>query len=325
MQTPLVSVITVNFNQTEVTCALLDSIRRQDYKAVEVIVVDNGSAENPAALFTLRYPEAAFIRSETNLGFAGGNNLGFQKANGEYLFFINNDAELTGGCLARLVALFSEIPDLGIVSPLICFHPSTVRRPPSTVPRPPSTIIQYAGMTPVHPLTGRNRTIGEGEKNAGQFSAPRPTAYAHGAAMLVSRAVLERAGPMSEDFFLYYEELDWCERIRRAGYSVWLEPRACVFHKESLTVGKLGPLKTYYLCRNRILFMRRNFRGWRLGVFFLFLALVTIPKNALFYLWRGEKDNLDAFLQGVWWNFLPSGDNTSGKKPPSPARYRPGV
>ena len=180
-------------------------------------------------------------------------------------------------------------------------------------------------MTPVYPLTGRNRIIGEGEKNAGQFSAPRPTAYAHGAAMLVSRAVLERAGPMSEDFFLYYEELDWCERIRRAGYSVWLEPRACVFHKESLTVGKLGPLKTYYLCRNRILFMRRNFRGWRLGVFFLFLLLVTIPKNALFYLWRGEKDNLDAFLQGVWWNFLPSGGNTWEKKPSSLAPYRQGV
>ncbi len=323
MQMPLVSVITVNFNQTELTCALLDSIRRQDYTPAEVIVVDNGSAENPAALFATRYPEVTFIRSETNLGFAGGNNLGLQKASGAYLFFINNDAELTRGCLARLTALFSEIPDLGIVSPLICFYPAPEDKQP--VHRPPPAIIQYAGMTPVHPLTGRNRTIGGGKENTGQFADPRPTAYAHGAAMLVSRTVLEHAGPMSEDFFLYYEELDWCERIRRAGYSVWLEPRACVFHKESLTVGKLGALKTYYLYRNRILFMRRNFHGWRLGVFFLFLVLITIPKNALIYLWRGEKHNLDAFLQGVWWNFLPSGDNTFEKKPPALAGYRRGA
>lgn len=290
----LVSLITVNYNQTEATCALLESIRRQDWRAVEVVVVDNGSRDNPAAVLAMRYPEVKFVRSEQNLGFAGGNGLGVAAATGDYLFFVNNDAELTTGCIARLLALFDEVPGLGMVSPLICYFSEKKTAP---------DVIQYAGMTPVHPLTARNRTIGQRETDQGQFAAPRPTAYAHGAAMLVPRAVLERVGPMDEDFFLYYEELDWGERIRRAGYEIWVEPRARVYHKESLTVQKLGALKTYYLNRNRIRFMRRNSGGWRLAAFYGFLFAVAVPKNALAYILRGEWANLRAFRQAVLWNF----------------------
>lgn len=296
---PLVSIITVNFNQLDATCALFDSIRRQDYRNVEIFVVDNGSRENPAQVFLEKYPEVKFIRSEQNLGFAGGNNLAVKQAKGDFIFFVNNDAELTEGCIARLLALFEQVPDLGIASPLICYFPENN----SKLQTPNFKHIQYAGMTRVNPFTGRNRTIGNKEPDKGQFVEPQPTAYAHGAAMMISRRVLEQVRPMDEGFFLYYEELDWCERIRRAGFSIWVEPRARVYHKESLTVEKLGALKTYYLNRNRVWFMRRNYSGWRLAVFFVFLFLVTIPKNMLLYLLRGETENLKAFLRGVWWNF----------------------
>ena len=303
MPDSLISIITVNFNQTDATCALLDSIRHQDYRNVEVFVVDNGSRENPERFFQENYPEAQFIRSEQNLGFAGGNNLALKHAKGDFLFFVNNDAELTDGCIGRLLALFEEVPDLGIVSPLICYSPPVERTDPPEADDKKGDVLQYVGMTRVSPFTGRNRTVGNKERDNGQFAEPQPTAYAHGAAMMISREVLERVGPMEEDFFLYYEELDWCERIRKAGYSVWIEPRARVYHKESLTVDKLGALKTYYLNRNRVWFMRRNYGGWRLAVFFVFLFLVTVPKNVFLYLLRGEPVNAKAFLRGVWWNF----------------------
>jgi len=295
---PLVSIITVNFNQSDATCALLDSIRRQDFQNLEIFVVDNGSLENPAQVFLEKYTEVKFIRSEQNLGFAGGNNLALQQTKGDFLFFVNNDAELTEGCIERLLSLFEKVPDLEIVSPLICYFRTNNEQPATN-----NDIVQYAGMTRVNPFTGRNRTIGNKEPDKGQFAEPQPTAYAHGAAMMVSRWVLEQVGSMDEGFFLYYEELDWCERIRKAGFSVWVEPRARVYHKESLTVEKLGTLKTYYLNRNRVWFMRRNYGGWRLAVFYVFLFLVTIPKNVLRYLLRGETENLKAFLRGIWWNF----------------------
>jgi GT2 family glycosyltransferase len=290
---PLVSIVTVNYNQTEVTCALLDSIREQDYRRVEVIVVDNGSAVDPSAALAARYPEAQVIRNEHNLGFAGGNNLALPEARGEFFFFVNNDAELTPGCLRRLLALFRREPSAGIVSPLLCYYPEN---------KPVSDRIQYAGMTRVHWLTGRNRTLGAGELDLGQFDRPTRTFSAHGAAMLVKRAVLEEVGPMSDDFFLYYEELDWCERIRRAGFSVWVEPRARVYHKESLTVGTLGPLKTYYLSRNRLFFMRRHMAGGSLALFWIYLMAVMLPKNSLLLALRREWPNLQALWMGVWWN-----------------------
>jgi GT2 family glycosyltransferase len=299
---PLVSIITVNFNQLDATCALLDSVQRQDYRNVEIFVVDNGSRENPGQVLFEKYPKVKFIRSEQNMGFAGGNNLAVKQAKGEFLFFVNNDAELTHGCVERLLALFEKVPDLGIVSPLICYA-SSLKLTDSSKNDKKSDVIQFAGMTRVNPFTGRNRTIGNKEPDKGQFAEPQPTAYAHGAAMMISRRVLEQVGPMDEGFFLYYEELDWCERIRQAGFGVWVEPRARVYHKESLTVQKLGALKTYYLNRNRVLFMRRNYGGWRLASFFVFLFLVTIPKNVLLYLLRGEVENLKAFLRGICWNF----------------------
>ncbi len=295
-----VSIITVNYNETATTCALLDSIRRQGYQDLEVIVVDNASRENPASIFQAQYPEVKFIRSEQNLGFAGGNNLALPQACGEYLYFVNNDAEIEPGSIERLLQLFEDQPNIGIVSPLICYFPIT--RPSTTIYRPPYTI-QYAGMTPVSSFTGRNRTIGEREMDLGQFAKPGRTAYTHGAAMMLPRKVLDQVGPMWEGFFLYYEELDWCERIRRAGFEVWVEPRARVWHKESLTLGKMGTTKTYYLTQNRILFMRRNFSGWRLAVFFVFLFFVTLPKNAFLYLLKGDFENLKAFMRGVFSSF----------------------
>lgn len=286
----MTSIITVNYNETEMTCAMLESIRRQGIPDVQLIVVDNASRENPADLFKALFPEVTFIRSEQNLGFAGGNNLALPHAKGEFLFFVNNDAEPTPGCIETLLHFFAENPNAGIVSPLICYYPEEKNAP---------ALIQYVGMTPVSPFTGRNRTLGAGKTDQGQFDRPARTAYAHGAAMMVPRKVLETAGPMWEGFFLYYEELDWCERILKAGFEVWVEPRARVWHKESHTLDKMGPTKTYYLTRNRLLFMRRNFGGWRRGVFLAFLYGITLPANIIRYALRKDWVNLRAFLRGI--------------------------
>ncbi|MFQ5445544.1 MAG: glycosyltransferase family 2 protein [Saprospiraceae bacterium] len=291
---PLVSIITVNYNALDVTCELLNSIRNNTYANVETIVVDNASEENPEDFLKEHYPEIKFIRSEQNLGFAGGNNLGIRASHGDFLFFLNNDAELTEGAIETLLALFGSVPRLGIASPKICYQKASSSAP---------GIIQYAGTTQVHPLTARNRTIGAGQVDNGQFTTPVPTAYAHGAAMMVRREVIEKVGGMPESFFLYYEELDWCEQIRRAGFQVYVEPRACIYHKESYTVSRNSALKTYYLTRNRLFFMRRNRPRWQWAAFCAFLFLVTVPKNLVLFVVRGERQQARAFAKGIRWNF----------------------
>jgi len=159
-----VSVITVNFNQAEVTCELLESIRRQPYRAVEVIVVDNASRENPETLFKSRFPEVIFLRSEQNLGFAGGNNLALPYATGDYLFFVNNDAELTDHTIKNLLQVFETQPRAGIVSPLICYAPE---KKEGAVPKP--CLIQYAGMTPIHRSQGATAPLATGKRTTDNF------------------------------------------------------------------------------------------------------------------------------------------------------------
>ncbi|TAK46074.1 MAG: glycosyltransferase family 2 protein [Saprospiraceae bacterium] len=291
---PLVSIITVNYNALEVTCELLNSIRNNSYANVETIVVDNASEVNPEGFLKEHYPEIKFIRSEQNRGFAGGNNLGIRASTGDFLFFLNNDAELTESAIETLLALFGSVPRLGAASPKICYHNNGAEG---------HDVIQYAGTTPVHPLTARNRTIGVGQFDTGQFAEAKPTAYAHGAAMMLRREVIEKVGGMPEAFFLYYEELDWCEQIRRAGYQIYVEPRACIYHKESYTVSRNSVLKTYYLTRNRLFFMRRNKKQWQWAAFCAFLLVVTLPKNLLVYGAKGEWQHAKAFLNAIRWNF----------------------
>jgi GT2 family glycosyltransferase len=291
---PLISIITVNYNGLNLTIELLNSIRKLSYKNLEIFVVDNASKESPQAYLTEHFPEVKFIRSDLNLGFAGGNNLAARKAQGEFIFYINNDAEITEGCLEKLVAMFDKRPKLGIVSPLICYFNESKGAS--------GDLIQYAGMTQMNPLTARNSTIGEKTRDTGQYAEAVPTAYAHGAAMMISRKATEKVGLMFDNFFLYYEELDWCERIRKAGFEIYVEPRARIYHKESATVGAASTLKTHYINRNRIYFMRRNYGGLGFVAFVLFLTFVAIPKNLLSFFIKGAFDHIKAFIKAVIWN-----------------------
>jgi GT2 family glycosyltransferase len=295
---PLVSIITVNYNQTGYTLELLQSLQKNKYKNLEVIVVDNGSKENPKPAIQSKYPGVKVILSQKNLGFAGGNNLGIDAASGKYLFFLNNDTEVSENTFEPLVRLFETTPDAGIASPKILYWNSGEK-------------IQYVGSSKINPYTGRNKRIGFKEKDHGQFDQLRVTALAHGAAMMVPRDVIDKVGRMPEVFFLYYEELDWCETIKGAGYRVFVVPESKIYHKESMSIGKNSTVKTFYMTRNRILFMRRHTNGLPRISWMLFFLLFSIPKNSLTYLIRLETDHLKAFWKGFLWNIVHSVDGRS--------------
>ena len=293
MPSPLVSIITVNFNQAQLTYELLASIGHLNYRKVEVIVVDNGSIIDPSAYIMQHFPEVRILRSEENLGFAGGNNLGMKIAKGDYLFLVNNDTELSPDVIGQLLSVFGQQEKVGLVSPKICYHNDGNQQ----------HLIQYVGYTRVHPITARNITLGEFEPDKGQYIKVKPTVYAHGAAMMLKKEVLEKVGLMPELYFLYYEELDWCELIRKAGFTIMVEPNAVVYHKESMSVGKASPMKTYYLTRNRILFMRRNTETWQFALFILYFTFVITPKSVVSYLFRRQIHHLRSFMAGILWHF----------------------
>ena len=189
MDIVILSIITINYNGQKDTCELIETLPLED-KSIEVIVVDNASAQDEATIIEDRFPQVKVIRSKENLGFAGGNNLGIKAAQGKYLFFINNDTILKPQTsdLRPLITRLESSPKIGMVCPKIKF--SWGANP-----------IQFAGYTPLSPITMRNKAIGCGEVDHGQFDTPHPTPYAHGAAMMVKREVIEKAGLMPECYF----------------------------------------------------------------------------------------------------------------------------
>lgn len=140
-------------------------------------------------------------------------------------------------------------------------------------------ILQYAGFTPLSSLTLRNASIGFMQQDSPCFRTPCETASLHGAAMMVSRQALQDAGPMTEIYFLFYEELDWSAQLRKTGYRLWYEPAAVVYHKESMTAKRGSPMREFYLSRARVLFARRNLRGIRKYLSCTYLCILAAPKK----------------------------------------------
>ena len=296
----LTSIITVNFNHPDVTLQFLESVKiHTSVDEVEVIVVDNGSREDHGASFKDIYPSLIYIRSEKNLGFAGGNNLGIRVAKGDYLLLLNNDTEITPGLLSALRGELDHRPEVGMISPLILYFDD-------------KTIVQYAGFTEMNYITCRNNTIGEREKDEGQYNGvSRETGYCHGAAVMCRKADVDSIGSMDELFFLYYEELDWCEKFKRAGKKIWFTGDARIYHKESMSVGKESSIKTYFMTRNRMLFIRRN-TGWLNTLLFSIYYLgIACPWQITKYLLKGKKGLVRWVIKGITWNLTHNKNSAS--------------
>ena len=291
---PLVSIVTLNWNQTAITCEFLESTRQLTYKNFEILVCDMGSDIDP----TQKIKEAAYLnttvlRSETNLGFTGGNNWGMRQANGDFIFIVNNDTEVTPDLLDVLLEPFYQDASIGVTCPKIRFY----HQP---------EVIQYAGFNPIDVYTGRTTAVGTMEQDKGQHNISGYTHGAHGCAMMLKKEVIDRVGMFPEKFFIYYEEWDWSARILKEGYKIYYQSKGLIFHKESITMGKQSAIKVYYHTRNRILYMRRNTNTLQFLIFCMFFTLVSTPKAIVKFSLNNQMAHLKSFLKGVTWNFSKS-------------------
>lgn len=291
----LTSIITVNYNQPGVTFALLRSVRKHCCRIpVEVILVDNSPSLNYEDDFKAVCPGLVYIRTGVNIGFAGANNLAMTRAKGDYILLLNNDTEISEGFVETMVQEMEANPSIGLLSPLIKYYDDPA-------------LIQYAGFTPMNYITARNKAIGYKEEDRGQYNnVSRETGFCHGAAVMCRRHDLAKAGLMEENYFLYYEELDWCEKFKRIGKKIWFTGKTFVYHKESISVGKESAVKTYFITRNRMLYIRRN-TGWVNRVAFsLYYTFVGVPRQFLILVSRGKYCLAKHTLRALWWNFAHS-------------------
>lgn len=286
---PRVSIILLNWNQMEVTAACLRTLAHVDGPSFEVIVVDQASGNNEGSHLAQRFPWVRVLNAGRNLGFTGGNNLGIRHARGEYVLLLNNDTEVPSDFLRPLVAAFDLDARLGIASPKIRYFSDPDR-------------IQYAGSDGLSPWTMRGHTFGYGEIDKGQHDLVRNVALAHGAAMMIRRSVLEQIGMLAEDFFIYYEELDLCARASLAGWTIRYIPFSLVLHKESITVGKASPLKTEFMTRNRITYLRRNGKGISKILAMAYVLGLALPIHLVRHISAKRWSHVGAVIRGVRWH-----------------------
>lgn len=280
----LVSIVIVNYNGLSDTCELLGCF--EDQNEYYVVVVDNASIRNEGEVIKENYPWVNIIRSESNLGYAGACNLGVRNTKSKYVFILNNDILLKPGELKYLTNRLDSDPTIGIVCPKLRYNSGGKQ-------------IQFAGYTQLSSITLRNDAIGQGQQDDGSFDDPHPTPYAHGAAMMVRREAIEKVGEMPECYFLYYEEYDWSEMMKRQGYKIWYEPSCTIYHKESQSTGKISPLHTYYLTRNRLLFAKRNTPKQQAIVTYAYVILLVSVRDVIKYFLNRRPDVAKATIQGV--------------------------
>ena len=250
-------------------------------------MIDNASNNLEAATIAQRYPQVKVIQSDNNLGFAGGNNLGIQAAQGKYIFLVNNDTVFKDYNIRALIDRIESSSDIAIICPKIRFAWG-------------DNLIQFAGYTPLSKITVRNHAIGYNEVDHGQNDTAHPTPYAHGAAMLIRREAIDKVGMMPECYFLYYEELDWSMMFTRAGYQIWYEPKCTIYHKESQATGQNSPLRTYYITRNRLLLVRRNPKEFNQTLAYFYLFGIVAIRDILKYTFTARNDLLKATIRGLW-------------------------
>lgn len=284
----MVSIITVNYNGWQDTCELIASLKSFETYPYEVIVVDNASSGNDVEKIQLAYPEVTLVCSDKNLGFAGGNNLGYKYANGEFLFFVNNDVIIKAPILKILVERFHTNMNIGGISPIIRYY---------DLPHE----VQYFGYQKMTHITLKHATPPYDRSNPKKYLIEREVEVMHGAAMFVSKQVVEQVGMMAECYFLYYEEFDWSYRILEKGYSIWYEPAAIIYHKEGTKKGLLlTPFREYYMVRGRVIFARRNLKGIDRVLACSYLVGIVMLRNILIYIYYRRWKSLRAAIIGTF-------------------------
>lgn len=231
------SIIIVCFNSREVLLPCLESI----WKALpsfpfEVILVDNGSKDNSVQEVNRRFQEVIIIQSGSNAGYAGGNNIGFAKARGQYVLFLNPDTIIHQGTFDRLVGRADSDPNIGIVGPAVQHADGT--RQVSCL-RAPSIREALAKAFWLYRIPGYMKAYGfPGEYREDQYKGEMEVDVITGCCLLARKAILDEVGVFDEEYFVYFEEIDLCERVRNHGYKIFYDPSASIVHLGGTTTIK---------------------------------------------------------------------------------------
>jgi len=251
--TPLVSIIIVNWNAKDYLEQCINSLLSQTLSDFEIILVDNNSTDNSLELIEKKYTQIKLIKNNENVGFAEGNNVGIKHAKGKYIALFNPDAVAEKKWLSHLISVLDSSDRIAAVTGKMYYLDDKYGKD-----------AVFCTWSKIDPYSA----------NPYNFSGNEPMSkvdYVSGAAMVFKRSVIDTVGLLDREYFLYFEETDWCARMIRAGYDLIYVPNAIVWHAVSPLSSSSN--KIYYMERSRLRFAIKNFDAnyllYFFGIFFL--------------------------------------------------------
>lgn len=299
-----VAVVVLNWNGYDDTVQCIRSLQEVSYSGLEIIIVDNGSTDGSASELSKLFPDVTIVRLPTNLGYAGGNNAGIQKAleeGADFILVLNNDVVVEREFLKPLLDVLEKENSVGVVTPKVYYfdRPDTIYSAGGTYSR-----FLCSGV-------GNNNGMVERDHNR-RKDRVQDVSFAPGCALMIRREVLEKVGAFDEKFFMYFEDLEFSQRVREH-FRIVFTPHSRIFHKVGAGIrwSLYTPLYLYYYTRNRLWFIRQRPVLYRLYVLLFSLVntaaksivvLLTLfipaypgpnrTREKLVALWRGLRDGI---------------------------------
>ncbi|EFO78911.1 glycosyl transferase family protein [Oscillochloris trichoides DG-6] len=285
----LLYVVVLNWNLPADTIACVRSLQAELPTTAQILIVDNHSSDDSVAQFRAAFADTVHVLvTPANLGFAGGMNAGIRAAldaGADAVLLLNNDTVVDSAMLAELLHAAHARPQAGVLGPAIFYydHPTRIWQLGSRE-YPLLPIPMNLGMRDLHHAAGR----------------PFRLDYVTGCAMFVRRHVFEQVGLLDTSYVMYYEDADFCRRVRQAGYEIWCVPQARMWHRVSLSAGMVKPASRYAWAWGRARFYRQHPHGVVPGLGFVYLLMSTLIKSVgdllrgdhqlTALLWRGTFD-----------------------------------
>lgn len=241
-----IAIVLLNWNGKKDTLECLSSLEKITYPNLEIIIVDNGSSDGSLITIKEAFPHVLFVETFHNLGYAGGNNVGIDhalKRGADFVLLLNNDTIVDPQFLTAFMQGAKEKPNAGIFGAKVFRY------------KDPEVLDHMGGHW--NPKICEFESLSYGKKDPGTLQEMIPVDYVCGCAIMIKKEVVEHIGKLDTQFFLLWEETDFCARARRAGFEIWLVPQAMIWHKVSASFSGKA-LMQYYWWRNRLLWIERN-------------------------------------------------------------------
>ncbi|MGA7670682.1 MAG: glycosyltransferase family 2 protein [Nitrolancea sp.] len=258
-QTSSLSVVIVSWNTRELLDNCLRVLRddaERSHLSTELIVVDNSSTDGTVDMLRERHSRVRVVELGENCGFAAATNVGIRATAGAFVLLLNPDTEIQPGALRVLHSTLQAMPHVGLVSGLLLNPDGSIQSSGYKFPGLAQSLLDFF---PLHPRIMESRL--NGRVIPGDGRAPYAVDHPLGACMLVRRAAIERVGLLDEQYFMYSEEIDWCQRIRAAGWSILIAPEAKIVHFGGQSTSQMRTEMFLELHRSRARYFRRYQSG----------------------------------------------------------------